>query len=373
MDLYLILLIFLGFITCVQLYYYLITFGSFSFSKTQKNTSKPKIAVSIIICAKNESENLKRFLPLILDQDYPKFEIVLINDMSYDGATLEIMEEFASNNPLIKIVDVRDTEIDNYWSSKKYAITLGIKAATYDHLLLTDADCYPTSNQWITEMANGFSTEKTVVLGYGAYEQKPGFLNKLIRFETVLTALQYLSRALNGKPYMGVGRNLAYTKTEFFKKNGFVDHMKILSGDDDLFVNAVAHKKNTAIIASDISHTKSIPKETLSAWLTQKRRHISTSKHYKSSDKFVLGLFYISQFLFFVTAIILLVLNYELYIVIGIIATRYLASFLTIGYACKKLHEKNILALYPILEFILILTQLQLFIVNLFSKQNHWK
>ena len=362
-------------VVLIQVFYYLIIFGSFSFSKnaTKKNTSTKKPPISLIICAKNEAENLTKHLPLFIEQNYPKFEIILINDASYD-TTLDVMEAFAEKHPNIKVVNVKAIDTNTNWSSKKYALTLGIKAAKYDYLLLTDADCYPTSKEWINEIGSSFSTDKSIVLGYGSYADKaPTFLNKLIRFETLLTALQYFSWAKQGNPYMGVGRNLAYKKDHFFNANGFVEHMKIISGDDDLFINNVATGKNTSFTISPESFTQSLPKETFKEWYDQKRRHITTAKYYKFKDQFVLGLFYFSQLAFLLIAIVLLSLNYFLYIVLAIIAMRYIVCYLTVGFTAKKLQEKGLILWYPVLELALVFTQVALFITNIFTKKNHWR
>lgn len=211
----------------IQLFYYLGIFGKFAFAKPQEVTPK-NIPVSVIVCAKNEEENVKKFVPLLAEQNYPDFEIVLIDDASSDE-TLEVFEEFEQKYPNIRLVKVENNEA--FWGNKKYALTLGIKAAKKEYLLFTDADCYPTSKDWITSMTSQFTESKTIVLGYGGYEKRErSFLNKIIRFETVLTAVQYFSWAKAGLPYMGVGRNLAYKKEEFFNVNGFIDHIQVRSG-----------------------------------------------------------------------------------------------------------------------------------------------
>lgn len=354
----------------VQLFFYGFVFGQLSKHKTQ-SSSATNIPISVIICAKNEAENLQTFLPSIIAQEYPKFEIVLINDDSSDK-TLEVMEGFKSQNSNIKIVDVKN--IEAFWGNKKYALTLGIKAATHNHLLFTDADCQPLSKYWIREMSSQFSPSKTIVLGYGAYIKiKKSFLNKLIRFETFLTAVQYMSYAKLGQPYMGVGRNLAYTKTTFFEARGFMYHMNIRSGDDDLFVNQIADAKNTAISISKDSFTESTPKTTYKSWILQKRRHVSIAAHYKAKHKYILTLFYISQLLFFVLGIILLSLLFNWKIVLGLILFRYLLFYINMVIAAKKLNEKDLIFWFPIMEVFLISIQLSIFIKNLISKPIHWK
>ncbi|MDI9257206.1 glycosyltransferase [Flavobacterium sedimenticola] len=357
-------------VVVIQFVYYIIIFGKFSFAKPQTLTPK-RVPISVIVCAKNEEENVKKFVPLLAEQDYHTFEIVLIDDASSDN-TLEIFEAFEKQYPNIKLVKVENNEA--FWGNKKFALTLGIKAAKYEYLLFTDADCYPTSKDWITSMSAQFTPQKNIVLGYGAYDKiANSFLNKIIRFETLLTATQYFSWAKIGKPYMGIGRNMAYKREEFFKVRGFMDHMKLRSGDDDLFINQAATSENTTICYLPDSFTYSEPKKSFKEWFTQKRRHVSTAKHYKMFDRNQLGLFYLSQLLFLVLPIILLLFQFQWIAVVSIIGFRYLFAWLTLGFAAGKLKEKDVMYWFPIIEIILIFTQLNVFITNTFSKPVHWK
>ena len=357
-------------VVVIQLSYYLFVFGKFAFAKAQKSTPK-KIPISVIVCAKNEAENVIRFIPLLAEQDYPDYEIILIDDASSD-TTLEIFEEFEKQYSNIRLVKVENNEA--FWGNKKYALTLGIKASKKDYLLFTDADCYPASKDWITSMSSQFTMNKTIVLGYGAYEKIAGsFLNKIIRFETMLTAIQYFSWAKIGHPYLGVGRNLAYKREEFYNVKGFIDHMQIRSGDDDLFINQVAKSKNTAICYSPESFTYSQPKTSFKDWFNQKRRHVSTARFYKTFDRVQLALFYSSQLLFVILAIVLLAFQYQWILVISIIGFRYLFTWITLGFSSGKLKEKDVMYWFPIIEIVLIFTQLNIFITNFFSKPVHWK
>ena len=357
-------------IVVIQLLYYSIVFGKFSFAKAQKTTPK-KIGISVIVCAKNEADNVVQFIPLLAEQDYPNYEIILIDDASSD-ATLEILEEFEKKYSNIRLVKVENNEA--FWGNKKYALTLGIKASQKDYLLFTDADCYPATKDWITTMSSQFTMNKTIVLGYGAHEKIVGsFLNKIIRFETMLTAIQYFSWSKMGYPYMGVGRNLAYKKEEFYNVNGFIDHMKIRSGDDDLFINQVANSKNTTLCYLPESFTYSKPKTTFKDWFNQKRRHLTTADFYKPFDKFRLVLFYASQLLFIIFSIVLLAFQYQWIAVLSIIVFRYIVAWISLGFASAKLKEKDVMYWFPIIEIVLIFTQLNIFITNIFSKPLHWK
>lgn len=366
--------LFIAFIVifCIQCIYFFFIFGNFSFSKNPIENIVFNKAVSVIICAKNEAKNLKKNIPYFLEQTYSNFEIILINDASRD-ASLDVMEQFKKKYPSkIKIVDVAPNE--QFWGSKKYALTLGIKAASNEYLLFSDADCKPISKNWIQKMSNNFTSKKHLVLGYGSYKKiENSFLNKIIRFETLLTAVQYFSYAKIGIPYMGVGRNLAYTKTTFFEANGFVNHMhRIKSGDDDLFINEVATKNNTAICILKDSFTESSPKTSFKDWILQKRRHISTASHYKNVHKYLLGLFYSSQVLFWLFSIILISFQFNLISVFIVVILRQLIVYLSIGFAAKKLNEKDLILLLPFYEIFLIFIQMFIFIKNLISKPTHW-
>ena len=357
-------------VLAIQFIYYLFVFTRLAFAKTNSVTDTHP-AISVIVCAKNEAENLKENLPALLGQQYSKFEIVLINDASYDE-TLDIMEDFAKQYPNIKIVNVENNEA--FWGNKKYALTLGIKAASYDYLLFTDADCQPASNQWIKQMAGSFSAKHSFVLGYGAYEKKKhSLLNALIRYETLLTAIQYFSYAKSGNPYMGVGRNLAYHKNEFFKINGFINHMKIRSGDDDLFINEAATGKNTTINFHKDAHTISKTPSSFTQWFRQKRRHISTAHHYKFKDQFFLGLYYFTNLSFWILLTVLLSFRFNWELVLMLLGAKLIIQYIIFGLSAKKLNEQNLIITLPFLEVFLILFQLIIFIANRISKPNHWK
>ncbi|AXG70052.1 poly-beta-1,6-N-acetyl-D-glucosamine synthase [Kordia sp. SMS9] len=355
-------------VAAIQILYFLL-FGLFAFEKTKRRKLQ-NIPVSVIVCAKNEAENLKILIPQLLQQAYQNFEIVLINDASSDE-TLNVMEEFKAANNTIKIVNVENNEA--FWGNKKYALTLGIKAATNDYLVFTDADCVPASKSWLAEMTQHFSGTKTIILGYGAYARKKhSFLNLLIRFETLMAAVQAFSYAKLGIPYTAVGRNLAYHRSEFYKVNGFINHIKIRSGDDDLFIKDAATGKNTSICYSKNSVTISQPKTSFGAWFRQKRRHVSTSSHYKFIHKFLLGTFYSSQILFWILAIILLCTNLWM-LALGILGIRVLVQYFVIGFSAKKLKEQDTLYMLPILEFFLVVIHFGIFIANTISKPTHWK
>ncbi len=357
-------------VTVIQLCY---SFSFLSFVLHQKTAKKENaviLPISIIVCAKNEATNLEKLIPLLQKQKLSKFELVIINDASTD-TTLDVIEKFQEKDARIKIVNVENNEA--FWGNKKYALTLGIKAAKYEHLLFTDADCVPNSENWVQEMASQFSETKTIVLGYGKYRSKKySFVNLLVRYETLLTAVQYFSYAKLGSPYMAVGRNLAYTKSEFFKVKGFINHMNIRSGDDDLFIKDAGTKINTTFSVDSDSFTISEAPKNFNEWFRQKRRHISTASHYKFKHQFLLSLFFLSKLFFLILAPILFFFA-TIELVLPIVATYFIVNYLVIGFSAKKLRETQVIYFQPFLEIFLVLFQITIFIANTISKPTHWK
>lgn len=266
--------------------------------KSEIVINKQAVPVSVVICAKDDTDNLREFLPRFLDQDYPEFEVIVVNDGGNED-TEDLMREMKKVYPHLRstFVPAGTTNL----STKKLALTLGIKAAKFDWILLSDADCYPESNQWIKSMSKNFVSGVEFVLGYSPYVTKKGFVNRLITYDTLFNGLQYLGYTKHLAPYMGVGRNMAYRKEVFFRNKGFATNLHLRSGDDDLMVNYAAHKYNTAIETSADSIVWSIPEKKYLNWYYQKERHLSVSTYYKSSSKAMLlvepffrGLFYLS-------------------------------------------------------------------------------
>jgi cellulose synthase/poly-beta-1,6-N-acetylglucosamine synthase-like glycosyltransferase len=296
----------------VQLWYWLRYFRPFTRRPTEAPPEEPGLdnePVSIILCVRNELENLRELVPILLRQDYPTdYELVLIDDRSQDETEV-YTQQLAQYYPgRFRLVTVTSTPAG--FSPKKYALTLGIKAARYERLLFTDADCRPVTYDWLRLMQRGFQQKNNsdIVLGFSGYAERPGLLNQLIRYETLLTGTQYLSFAWAGKPYMGVGRNLAYTRSTFQSTKGFASHIRRLSGDDDLLVqDAVAAGARVGVVADPAAQTVSQPAETWGEWWHQKRRHLSAGNRYRIADRLRLAIFMGSNALFYFLSPIVLV------------------------------------------------------------------
>lgn len=256
--------------------------------------------VSVVICARDETDLLAKMLPLVLQQDYPQFEVIVVNNGASEE-TDNLLRAFKKTNPHLKSTFVPQGTTN--LSTKKLALSLGIKAASYDWLLFTDADCMPQSNTWIQSMARNFVNGTEIVLGYGPYQLQQGWLSRIITYDTLFTALKYLSFAKAGKPFMGVGRNMAYNKAVYVRNNGFTSNLHLQSGEDDLFVNRASNRSNTRVECSPDSITVAEPVASLRAWLYQKQRHLYVVAHYSTRSKLSISFEPVTRFLFYGTMI----------------------------------------------------------------------
>ena len=349
----------------------IVVFTIYFFSKLTFFKSKTIVfnkPISIIICAKNELENLRSHLPKILEQNYPEFEVILVNDQSNDGSDI-FLKGLAKEYKSLVVVTIE--QHINKHIGKKFALTLGIKTAKYEYLLLTDADCFPNSKNWAQLMCNNFNTAD-IVLGYGGYQKKKGWINKIIRFDTFNVAQQYLSYALAGCTYMGVGRNMAYKKSLFFDNKGFANHIHIPSGDDDLFIQEIATKNNVTIEINTQSHTSSEVIENWKEWSYQKRRHLTTAPLYKTKFKVLLALYPYAQFLFWSVIIILFILKAPIVMPATLLGVKLLTSYLVNYKSMKQLNAMDLYWIHPIYELMHLFIQGIFVLLNLVNKPKKW-
>jgi glycosyltransferase involved in cell wall biosynthesis len=332
--------------TIVQLFYYGWFFRRLAFYSPLPKEHSQQHPVSIIICARDEAARLVTHLPGSLVQSYPSsHEVIVVNHNSQDD-TRFLLDEFKKTFKGLHIVNLEHEAIGI--PGKKYPLSMGIKEALYEIVLLTDADCVPASEFWMQKMQDGYRNGIEVVLGYSPYKKSPGFLNKIIRFDTFHTALQYLSYALAGLPYMGVGRNLSYKKDVFLRNKGFSAINHVAGGDDDLFINKVATKDNTAVVIDPDTFMLSEPKKSFTEWFRQKSRHYTTAKYYKPRHKLLLGLYAATHFLFYPLFITSLFFNWKIALVI--FGVRFIIQGYTFQRSMKMLGEEDLFPWWWLLD-----------------------
>lgn len=355
--------------TVIQLLYWVFSFSTLALYEEKDLASDVEQPVSIVICARNEEKNLKKNLPRILNQNYRSFELIVVNDGSNDG-TGDVLLKFAIKHPILHVLSRQKPP---GMPGKKQALSQGIYTAKHDVLLLTDADCQPASNDWLRLMQKKIAGSNKIGLGYAPYKKQPGWLNRFIRFETVYTAVQYLSFALKGSPYMGVGRNLVYHKSLFTEANGFKSHQNIASGDDDLFINQVANKTNTTIVLDKSTFVYSSPAKTWKQFYRQKNRHYTTGKHYKLRHQIALGLLSMSHFLHYFGGIVLIILKFSTFFVALLYLVRMVVMLTMYRRILKKFDEKDLFLFIPLLDILLVFHYLIFSPALVIGKTYQWK
>jgi glycosyltransferase involved in cell wall biosynthesis len=296
--------------------------------------------VSVIICARNEEDNLRLLLPSVLEQDYPDYEVIVVNDCSEDNS-YDVLGDYLKKYPHLKVSNI--SKDPKFTHNKKFAQFIGIKAAKNDILLFTDADCKPASGEWIKGMVSHFEGKTDFVLGYGGYLRKKGILNKYIRYDSMTIAIQYFGMAIRRIPYMGVGRNLSYRRSFFFEKKGFSNYSHLISGDDDLFVNSNARPGNAAVEFRKMAHTRSVPATSFSEFFKQKRRHVTTARYYKPLHKFLLFAEPAVRIIFYVMFIILMIWLFLWPFTLALFMARLAVQIIVLILTQQRFDERGLL------------------------------
>jgi glycosyltransferase involved in cell wall biosynthesis len=361
------------FIACVaiQLLYYLVVFLRLNFVRPFKDVPEYLPGVSVIICAKNEARNLQQFLKIVLIQQYKQFEVIVVNDQSTDN-TVDVLVEYYKRNKNLKLINIEPNEKKPY-AGKKYALMKGIEAASFDTIVVTDADCRPATTHWLAKLVGCYMDETQIVLGHSPYEKRPGFLNKLIRYENFMTALQYFGFAIAGLPYMGVGRNLSYKKELIQGFKGFDKAKNILTGDDDLLVNARATGKNTMVCIDKSAFMYTQPEKTFGAWINQKKRHLRSGFKYKFIHQLLLFFFAFSNLVFYSSFVVLIIKGELLKTVLLLFFALLLNKLIITFRVYKKLGAEDLRFLSPVLDITYTAYLLIIFFLLLLKPKDSWK
>ncbi|HJA85532.1 MAG TPA: glycosyltransferase [Candidatus Bacteroides avicola] len=262
--------------------------------------------LSVVIYAREACEYLRANLTSILSQDYPRFEVIVITDGTDDG-TADYLTQLRESYPHLYHSFVPNSS--RYISHKKLGLTLGIRAAKYDWLVMTEPDCHPESNQWLRLLARNFTPSTQIVLGHVGYARGKGWLHKRIAYDNLFQAIRYLGFALGGHPYMGLGGNLAYRKELFYQNKGFSEYLNLVRGDDDLFINQVAMGENTRVEIDTASVVRRTPCARAKDWREEKIGYASTARFYKGTQRYAAGLETLTRLLFHLSWLTALVMG----------------------------------------------------------------
>ncbi len=325
--------------------------------------------VSVVVAARNEEDNLQKLLPALLEQRGVEFEVIVADDCSLDDTYL-VLRDFADKDSRIRYTQIHESA--NFSGGKKFALTMAIKAARYEHIVCIDADCIPSSKTWLQRMAQELH-RRPIVIGYAPLNKTSGLLNKLIRFDVFQIGMQYLGLAKTGIPYMGVGRNMAYRSQIFFDQKGFSSHYDIKSGDDDLLVNAAATSKNTAVVFHPYAFVYSDAKYTWSQWIMQKSRHLTTAPRYRFSHLLTLGILSFSQYAVFGLFVVLLLANMRVQETLILMGFRYVVQQAVQIGNLTKTKELDLIPISLFLEPFYLMFYPALVVRNTIIRTNAWK
>ena len=354
-------------IALVQLIYFWLLFVRLAFYKKTFEETEEK-PVSVVIIANNQYRDVNENLAAFLEQAHRKYEVVLVVDNSEDG-TMELAEEFTAKYPHLRIVEL--TQSLNWFSGRKFPLSLGIKSAYSDLILLTDITCRPANDHWITQMTSAMQPGREIVLGYSSW-RTTSKINKWLRFTAFYDALLYLSAALSGIAFKGIGRNLSYTRELFYRNKGFSAHYTIIAGDDELFVNKTATRKNVSVQLSAASRIDQVRPVTFRQWLQSEQTRLRIRRYFKLGHRLLIVTYNASLLLFYAIFTALLMLKAPWISVAAIFALRLINQLILFGLIQKRLHEKNLLLLTPLFEILLLLIDFFIRLRLLFSPKRKW-
>jgi len=352
----------------VLLFFHLVMFARLAFGKVEVDPVRD-LPVSLVICARSEARALEALVPMLMEQDHREFEVVVVNDRSEDD-TWELLQVMKPLHPRLRPVNIQADEKFNY--GKKLALGVGVRAAKYPNVLLTDADCVPASKDWISLMCAGFDKGKQIVVGHSPYAYQPGIANVLERYDGTMKTIQYMSFAMAGFPYMGVGRNLGYTGELFFHSKGAKRHGHLMSGDDDLFINEVARANNTAVVAVPDSFMTTRPTDGLGTWFRRKRRHYTTAAHYRFGHQVLLILLPLARTVFWAALLWLAIQGRWREVLVGLSVELFV--FLPITIAAMRRLQAGLLSWFAIpLEWLFLILDPLLYASTILVKPKRWK
>ncbi len=358
------------FVSALQLYFLLFIQLRLSRYSSKNKTEKPNLPVSVIVYTKNEIEHLQNHLQSILDQEYPDFEVVVVKDTACEE-TAAVLRSFCALNPRLKVVQV--PEQDRYRRNKKFALSMGIKAAKNEHLVFTESDSQPCSEHWLKEIMCNFDEQTEFVISYVQYARLPRFLNSFFKYDTLMGACDRLAYAAAGKAYAGDGRNMAYLKSVFFKAKGFASHMHIPLGEDQLFVNQHANSKNTKIEIGPGAQVISFREYDVMKYLQEKIDKMMVSRSFSFMDQFKLRLQKGSGILFYAALISLLVLGFDWRILLSIYLFRTIVYAFVYAKLFNQLKYNELRWFFPFLDFFYQFYLLLLSFMLLFKTKPQWK
>lgn len=341
------------------------------FRASQSNETPKKLPpVSVILIVHNDAMWLRENLPYLLEQDYPNYELVVVDFVSQDD-TSDVLKICSNHYALLKTVQFRQ-DVNSY-RGKKYPLSIGIKSAQNDIILLSEPECVPKDFNWVRRMVEGYANPETkIVLGYCGIRQKKSLFNALQVYDNLVYYLRFIAAALSGHPYTGNSCNLSYRRSFFFDHGAFYKHLSIAQGADDIFVNQNATHDNTAVILAPDSFTLTDAQPTLAKWMHKRRERTATRRFYSIRQKLQLIIYPLTVCLFY-TSIVMLFINHLMpwQILAGVVALDWIWQIYMMHFATKHFGVKVLHWFAPLFEIYFIIANTILALTPLSLKKRH--
>jgi biofilm PGA synthesis N-glycosyltransferase PgaC len=354
----------------LQIYYTLFVQLKIARISLKPNPNKTQHPVSVIVYTRNQASVLPAHLDTILEQDYPDFEVVLVNDCSWDE-TDDFLRDFAPQHARLKVVNV--PEQDRFRTNKKFAISMGIKAAQYEHLLFNQVGAIPQSKKWIKEMQANFDTGAELLVGHTVLKPGKGLGRFFARYDLFISSLNALAFAKKGKAYLASGCNMAYLKSVFFRGKGFAAHMHIPFGEDQFFVNQHAHSKNTRVEIRPGAQVKTDDYEGFGQHVKFRLKQMRAIDSYNFLRKLMLGVQSASALLFYVFLVLLFALGFDWRLLLAAYLLRLLVFFAVYFKVFKTLGYRDLKWWFPVLDFFYCLYLFVLSVMLVFNTNSQWR
>jgi glycosyltransferase involved in cell wall biosynthesis len=338
--------------------------------------------ISVVIATRNEHDQVRQNLPFFLDQNYANFEVVVVIDDS-DKDLVYIMNEFEKRYSNLKIVSFDWAR--NFFVSRKFAESVGIKSATHDRILLSHISTRPASPEWISQMSNTLSDNKKIVIGYYTLASKTSLLNAFVRFDTFFYTLRYLRAAISGNPFTADSRNLAFDRSLFHETKTVARFYNVNTGDEDMFVNKAATADNTTIEIHPNAFVKGQEAINFGDWFSKKIRHRVLLREFKAANRlglaihdWFMALFYLVLFAIFGCSFLPTTSIFDvplelLMIAGGIVLLKLLAQWIVFKRIMSRFKERGFLLLIPVFDLMKLILLPVLLFVGLFTKRITWK
>ena len=357
----------------VQFHYYIFTYGRIPGYKNNRRAAEmedePPVSVVVPLFSEDYSFVEER-LPLILAQNYPDFEVVIV----YVGHDSDFYEDLARLKQSFPQITTTKIQLDpRFPISRKMALNVGIKSAHYECMVFTSTDAVPQTDRWLSLMAKGFMRGE-IVVGYCGVERRKGFANYMMRTGRMMQSAAWIARAVQRRAYRGTLHNYGFTKRIYFGANGF-SHLNMNIGEDDLFMQRVMTRDNVSVILSPRATLREKTWGGMGWWMSQLRYYGSAFRFYPQAVRTYVGWELWSRVLFFATAVCALAvmpLEYKI-AALTLVIVRYVAVALEVRRVARRLGESGIMGRYFIYDLLSPLWAAVLWVMLLRRDDRVWR